>query len=267
MPEPTPLLPSDFRVDHSDPAFPVVTINRAKKRNALTLAMWRELGNIFNRLGGDADVRAIILTGADGAFCAGADISEFPAVRATVADGRIYEDAGDHCQTAIAACPKATIAAVSGPCYGGGVGVALSCDFRVADASATFAIPAARLSNVYGLVETRAVYEAVGMAHAKEVLFSGRRYEAAEAHRIGLATHFAEGAALDAAKKLAASLRNSAPLTIKGTKIVLEAISRGDSAERLAAVHRVKDEAMASADYKEGVKAFAEKRDPKFRGV
>ena len=267
MPEPTPLLPTDFIVDQSDPAVPVVTINRAQKRNAMTLAMWRELGNIFNRLGAEPDVRAIILTGAGGGFCAGADISEFPAVRATVADGRVYEDAGDHCLSAIAACPKATIAAVSGPCYGGGVGVALSCDFRVADATATFAIPAARLSNVYGIVETRAVYEAVGMAYAKEVLFSGRRYEAPEAHRIGLATHFAEGSALDAAKKLAASLRNSAPLTIKGTKIVLEAISRGDTAERLAAVHRVKDEAMASADYKEGVKAFAEKRDPKFRGV
>ena len=267
MPEPTPLLPTDFLIDQSDPAFPVVTINRAKKRNALSLAMWRELGNIFVRLGADPAIRAIILTGAGGAFCAGADISEFPAVRATVADGRAYEEAGDHCQTAISACPKATIAAISGPCYGGGVGVALSCDFRVADASATFAIPAARLSNVYGIVETRALYEAVGMAHAKEVLFSGRRYEAAEAHRVGMATHLADGTALSAAKELAASLRNSAPLTIKGTKIVLEAISRGDTTGRKAAVDRVKDEAMSSADYKEGVKAFAEKRDPKFRGV
>ena len=267
MPEPTPLLPTDFIVDQSDAVFPVVTINRAHKRNALALAMWRELGSIFNRLGADPAVRAIILTGAGGAFCAGADISEFPAVRATVADGRAYEEAGDHCQTAISACPKATIAAISGPCYGGGVGVALSCDFRVADASATFAIPAARLSNVYGIVETRALYEAVGMAHAKDVLFSGRRYEAAEAHRIGLATHFTDDTALAAAKKLAASLRNSAPLTIKGTKIVLEAISRGDTAERQAAIYRVKDEAMASADYKEGVAAFAGKREPKFRGV
>ena len=266
MPEPKPLLPSDFLVDREDPALAVVTINRPERRNALSLAMWRELGHIFTRLGADPAIRAIILTGGAKAFCAGADISEFPAVRRTIEDGRAYEAAGDHGLSAIVNCPKATIAAISGPCYGGGVAVALSCDFRVADASAYFAIPAARLSNVYGIVETRALYEAVGLAAAKEVLFSGRRYDQAEAHRIGIATHVAD-TAISGAKKLAASLRTSAPLTIKGTKIVLEAIVRGDSAERLAAVTQVKDEAMASADYKEGVKAFAEKREPKFRGV
>ena len=121
------------------------------------------------------------------------------------------------------------------------------------------------MSNVYGIVETRALYEAVGLAHAKEVLFSGRRYDAPEAHRIGLATHVAD-TAMTSARTLAASLGTSAPLTIKGTKIVLEAIVRGDTPERMTAIHRVKDEAMASADYKEGVAAFAAKRDPKFRG-
>ena len=266
MSQPKPLQPTDFLIDQSDPAVAVVTINRPERRNALSLAMWKELGAIFARLGADPAIRAIILTGGPKAFCAGADISEFPAVRRTVEDGRAYEAAGDQCQTAIAQCPKATIAAISGPCYGGGVGVALSCDFRVADASAYFAIPAARLSNVYGVVETRALYEAVGLANAKEVLFSGRRYDAAEAHRVGMATHLAD-AAMAVARQLATSLGSSAPLTIKGTKIVLEAIVRGDTPERLAAVHRVKDEAMASADYKEGVAAFAEKRDPKFRGM
>ena len=84
------------------------------------------------------------------------------------------------------AARKPTIAAISGPCFGGGVGLALACDFRVADASAYFAIPAARLSNVYGIVETRALFDAVGLAVAKEVLFTGRRYNADEALRIGL---------------------------------------------------------------------------------
>ena len=95
--------------------------------------------------------------------------------------------------------------------HGGGVGLALSCDFRVADQSAYFAIPAARLSNVYGIVETRALFDAVGMAAAKEVLFTGRRYSADEALRMGLATHTAQDSALQGAIHLADSLRVQHP--------------------------------------------------------
>lgn len=261
-----PLLASDIVVDRTDPAIVTVTLNRPERRNALTLAMWTELGRIFSNLSTDAAVRAVILTGAGGAFSAGADISEFPAVRATVEDGHTYEAAGNHCQTAIATCTKPTIAAISGACYGGGVGLALSCDFRVADPSAYFAIPAARLSNVYGIVETRALFDAVGVAVAKEVLFTGRRYNADEAMRLGLATQAADGTALGAAIDLANSMRASAPLTIKGSKVVLEAIARNETEQRKDAIDKVMDEAMASADYREGVAAFAAKRDPQFRG-
>lgn len=266
MPSASPLSSTDIFVDRSDAAVAVVTLNRPARRNAMTLAMWRELGRIFERLGGEASIRAIILTGAGGAFCAGADISEFPAVRATPADGHIYEAAADTCQTQIQACPKATIAAISGPCYGGGVGLALACDFRVADSTAYFAIPAARLSNVYGVVETRALYNAVGFAAAKEVLFSGRRYDVEEAHRIGLATHRAEAGALSGAKSLAAGLAKSAPLTIKGAKAVLAALANGDVEARQPGIQSIMDEALSSADYREGVAAFSEKRDPVFRG-
>ncbi len=266
MAEAIPLSPEHLVVDRSDPAVAVVTINRPQRRNAMTLAMWHEIGKVFERLGADLDVRAIILTGAGDGFCAGADISEFEAVRKTVEDGRAYEAAADVSQTAMSSCPKPTIAAISGPCYGGGVGLALSCDFRVADATAYFAIPAARLSNVYGVVETRAVFDAVGLAAAKEVLFTGRRYDLDEAYRIGLATHQAEGHALEGARKLAASMAHSAPLTIKGSKVVLEAIARNDVDRRHGAIQAVADEAMASEDYKEGVAAFAAKRDPVFKG-
>lgn len=266
MPEPKPLSTTDILVDRSDPAVAVVTINRPKRRNAMTLAMWKELGRIFTSLGSVRDVRAVVLTGAGGGFCAGADISEFAAVRSTVADGRAYEAAADACQSAIASCVKPTIAAISGPCYGGGVGIALSCDFRIADGTSYFAIPAARLSNVYGVVETRAVFEAVGVAAAKEILFTGRRYDLGEAHRIGLATHVADADALAGARTLAASMAPSAPLTIKGAKIVIEALARGEVAEKQGAIHHVMDEAMASTDYQEGVAAFAQKRDPVFTG-
>lgn len=267
MPEPTPLDPADILVDRSDAAVAIVTINRASRRNAVTRAMWQELRRVFSELGEAPDVRAIVLTGAGGAFCAGADISEFPAVRGTVADGRDYEAIVDALHLAIAASPKPTIAAISGPCFGGGVALALSCDFRIADRTAYFAIPAARLSNVYGVVETRVLFDAVGLAVAKEVLFTGRRYDATEAHRVGLATHLtSSGAALDAALDYARSMSTSAPLTIKGAKIVLEAIARNSVDAQSNAIHDIMDEAIASQDYKEGVAAFAEKRDPVFTG-
>lgn len=266
MPEPTPLKPDDILVDRTD-AVAVITINRAARRNALTLAMWQAIARTLDALGGEAGVRAIILTGAGGAFCAGADISEFAAVRATVEDGRNYEAAVDAAHVAISGCSRPTIAAVSGPCYGGGVALALSCDFRVGDPTAYFAIPAARLSNVYGVVETRALYDAVGLAAAKEVLFTGRRYDAHEAHRIGITTHHAsDGTSLEAAHALAQTMSGSAPLTIKGAKVVLDAIARGATDERSGEIHRVMDDAIASEDYREGVAAFAARRDPVFKG-
>jgi enoyl-CoA hydratase/carnithine racemase len=262
-----PLAPTDILVDLSNPALAVVTINRPRRRNALTRAMWHELHRVFTELAKTPDVRAIVLTGSGGAFCAGADISEFAVVRATIEDGRAYEAAVDKVHLAIAASPKPTIAAVCGPCFGGGVALALSCDFRVADASAYFAIPAARLSNVYGVGETRVLFDAVGLAAAKEVLFTGRRYDANEAHQIGLATHIASsGEALDAALDFAARMKPSAPLTIQGAKVVLEAIAHNAIDARAEAIHEVMDAAIASEDYKEGVAAFAARRDPVFKG-
>ena len=267
MSEPTPLHPDDILVDIADPSIAVVSINRPRRRNALTLATWRELRRVFLDLAGKPDIRAILLTGAGGAFCAGADISEFAAVRSNVRDGHIYEAAVDDTHKAIQASPKPTIAAISGPCFGGGVALSLSCDFRVADSTAYFAIPAARLSNVYGVVETRAVVDAVGIAWAKEILFTGRRYDANEAYRVGIATHLAsQGDALTAALALAATMRSSAPLTIRGAKVIIDAVARNATSERADAIRHVADLALQSEDYKEGVAAFAERREPSFKG-
>jgi len=108
-----------------------VTLNRAQKRNALTLAMWRRLGDIFDNVGRRADVRVVVLTGTDGNFSAGADISEFAQVRNTVEAGRIYEAATEAATIAVRDCPKPTIAAVCGFGVGGVCGLALACDVRV----------------------------------------------------------------------------------------------------------------------------------------
>ncbi|MCF3934489.1 enoyl-CoA hydratase-related protein [Acuticoccus sp. M5D2P5] len=253
-------------VERASDTTALVTINRPDQRNALTLAMWVRLAEIFEALAERSELRAIVLTGAGGAFCAGANIKEFDTVRATNDDALHYAAMVDRATVAITRCPKATYAAVSGPCFGGGVGVAVACDFRIADTSAYFAITASRLSIVYGIEETRALYHTVGLVAAKEMLFSGRRYHAEDALRIGLVSEISEGEALPAAIAAADELAGCAPLSIAGTKIVLEALTEGETAEREERMSVAVERAVTSEDYREGRAAFAEKRRPHFTG-
>ena len=260
------LLGGNIRLDRPDATTAMVTLNRPAKKNALRLAMWEALAELFEGFAEERELRAVILTGAGGAFTAGADISEFATIRATPTQAEHYAATVDRCQLAIASAPKATIAAVSGPAYGGGCGLALGCDFRIADRTAAFAIPAARLGIVYGVEETRALLLAVGHTAAKEILFTGRRIEAEEAKALGLASHLVADDALGAARALAASLAGSAPLSIAGAKAVLDVLTHGPSEKRLARAEALERQATASEDYREGARAFAEKRAPRFTG-
>ena len=244
----------------------VVTLNRPEKRNAVRLAMWRELETVFLDLRGRSDIRAVILTGAGGNFCAGADISEFPAVRSTVEAGRVYEEASEAATIAIRDFPRPTIAAVSGFGVGGGCGLALACDFRVADATTRMGIPAARLGIIYSTLDCKLLYRQVGLTGAKRVLFSGRFFGVEDCLRMGLADIVADGSALDGARALAADFADSAPLTLQGSKTVLEAIDRGDAEAREGEIQTLIDQALESRDYREGGRAFLEKRKPVFLG-
>jgi enoyl-CoA hydratase/carnithine racemase len=243
----------------------VVTLTRPGRRNALTLAMWQELARLFGELGRDDAVRAIILTGAGGHFSVGADISEFGAVRTTIAQSAAYEEAVDAASRAIANVPKPVIAAVSGFCLGGGCHLAMACDFRFAGRSAEIGIPSARLSIVYGLDSTQRLFALVGVSAAKRILFSGERFGAEEAIRIGFVDVEADDP-LQAAKDFAATLADNAPLSIAGAKYILNGLAMGDGALDPAEVQAVIDRAAASEDYVEGRRAFAEKRRPAFKG-
>jgi enoyl-CoA hydratase/carnithine racemase len=244
----------------------VVTLNRPEKRNAVSLDMWRGLGRLFGELNARDDVRAVILSGAGGNFCAGADISEFSTVRFDAESGRLYEEAGEAATLAIRDCGKPTIAAISGYAIGGGCGLALACDFRIADRSARMGITAARLGIVYGTLDCELLYRQVGLSNAKRVLFSGQHFAIDDCAAMGLVDMVASDTALAAAQAYAAALAASAPLSVAGSKLILEAIASGTAQARKQEIDAVIDHAMTSADYREGARAFVEKRRPKFTG-
>ena len=233
-------------------------------------------------------MRAVILTGADKDFCAGADIPEFAAVRDDVAQATAYEVAVDACCDAIATIGKPTIAVVRGYCLGGGAHLAMSCDFRYADAEAVFGIPAARLSIIYGVRGTRKLLSLVGLAAAKKILYGSQRFPASEALRIGFVDHLATAAApapaagwarwfggtkptkagdpMTDARTFARSLAENAPLSIRGAKVLLNGMAMGTGALDVAHAESLIAAASASDDYREGRAAFAERRAPRFVG-
>jgi enoyl-CoA hydratase/carnithine racemase/carbon monoxide dehydrogenase subunit G len=243
----------------------VITLNRPAQKNAVSLAMWRDLGRIFTELGRDPEVRAIILTGAGGTFSAGADITEFSTVRATPEQGLEYEVAVDACCDAIAAAPKPTVAAINGFCMGGACHLAMSCDFRIAHRAAQFGIPAARLSIVYGVRGTLRLLALVGVANAKRILFGAKKFDAREALRLGFVERVS-GDPMRAARSFAGQMADNAPLTIAGTKVLLNGLTMDLGTLTDAAIAKVIERAIASEDYRDARQAFVEKRQPVFAG-
>lgn len=253
---------SDILVETTD-GVAVVALNRPQQRNAVTYAMWLEVADLFRGFDSDPGIRCIILTGSGPDFSAGADILEFDSVRGGLEESQRYEVAVDAAGDAIYEVSKPTIAALRGYCLGGAAHLAMSCDFRIAEKSAVFGIPAARLSIVYGVAATRKLFSLVGVTEAKRILYSGKRFSADHAALSGFIDEIADDA-LAAGRERAAEMATNAPLTIKGAKFILNGCARG-TLDTAAAAEQI-DRASASEDYREGREAFKEKRTPQFRG-
>ena len=170
----------EVRIERHDAVVHVI-LNRPSVRNAVTLAMWRELAEIFVRFDSDRDIRGVILRGAGADFSVGADISEFENIRDDRHQSAAYEVAVDACSGAINALRKPVVAAISGYCLGGGCHLALACDFRFGDRSAMVGIPAAKLSIVYGLKSVQRLLALTGVSNAKRILYSADRYSSEQA--------------------------------------------------------------------------------------
>lgn len=248
-----------------DDAVAVVRLNRPAERNAMTLAMWRDVARIFSELGRAPTVRAIVLTGAGGNFSVGADVSEFAAVRSNVESSAAYEVAVDASSDAIAGVPKPVIAVIEGYCLGGGCHLSMACDFRFTHSDASIGIPAAKLSIVYGIRSTQRLLSLVGLTNAKRILYSAERFGAAEAEKMGFSDRVSDNPMRDA-KVFAASIAMLAPLSVAGAKLILTDLTMGQGALDTKAAQSFIDRVSASEDYEEGRRAFAEKRPAIFNG-
>lgn len=253
-------------VDQVDAGIVVVTLNRPAKRNAINFAMWRRLGELFTDFAHRAELRVVILTGSAGHFSAGADISEFPAMRSDPEASQRYSEAGHSATLAIRDLPQPTIAAAHGYCVGGGCGLALACDLRVGDATTEMGIPAAKRGIVYDVLDTENLLRTAGLPAAKLVLYSGDIFPMPRCREMGLLDVVSEQGALAGALALAHRLIKSAPLSQRGSKLTLEAIARGEAAMRATEIAAAQEMAARSEDYQEATQSFLEKRRPIFRG-
>ena len=251
-----------------DGAIATVVFNRPRMRNAISLAMWMDIARVTKALGDDDDVRAVVYRGAGRqAFASGADISEFEEQRRDAASSLNYGAATEAAYTAIRHCGKPTVAMVFGYCMGGAMAVAMACDLRFAAEGARFGIPAARLNIIYPPSSVGQLVDLVGPAYAKDILYSARSLEDREALTIGFIQRLVpvddlERVTYDYLRCVA----ENAPLSVRGSKLTVELYLEGLDDDRRPRLRGLSLEAFASQDYKEGTRAFLEKRPPHFQG-
>ena len=244
-----------------------MVFNNPERRNAVSVEMWAAIPRILARFDADPAVRVIALTGqGDRAFVAGADISQFEQQRSSPETQAAYDAVSARASAALQGVGKPTVAVIRGYCIGGGVGIAVNCDLRFAAEGARFGVPAGRLGLGYGMAGVKTLMDLVGPAFTKEIFYTARHFSAAEALAMGLVNRVLPEAELNAfvAAQFTAMAEN-APLTLHALKRTVAEIARGHESDAAAADALVRA-CFASEDFKEGRRAFMEKRRPVFQG-
>jgi enoyl-CoA hydratase/carnithine racemase len=251
-----------------DGAIATVLFNRPRMRNAISLAMWQELTRITEGIAKDDSIRAVVYRGAGTeAFAAGADISEFAENRKDSASALHYNQQTAAAFSAMRQCPKPTVAMVYGYCMGGAMAIAMACDLRFAAEGAKFGIPAARLNIIYPVDAVAQLVDLVGPACAKDILFSARAVEAAEALAIGFIQRLVPKDDLERVTyEYLRQVTENAPMSVRGSKVMIQSILEGLTEAHRARLHKLALAVFDSEDYREGTRAFLEKRPPKFQG-
>ncbi|HEU0204471.1 MAG TPA: enoyl-CoA hydratase [Burkholderiaceae bacterium] len=252
----------------SEGAIGYLVFNNPDKLNAISLEMWEAMGHGVERLAGDPAVRVIIVSGAGGkAFIAGADVSKYEEERMGDDAQEHYARTGEKALSALYDCDKVTIAAIDGYCIGGGISVAVSCDLRIASAKSKFGQPAMRYGIGYRYKSLRRVADLIGPGATKDLLLGGYMFDAPEAYTKGLVGKVlpVEGFHGEV-QKIAEGIAAGAPLTAKQVKHAVAQIVKDPEQRELALSEQYFLACYASADYREGIRAFAEKRTPVFKG-
>jgi len=246
----------------------VVTFNNPDKRNAMSLDMWEGLGVALTEFRDDPAVRVVILVGAGSkAFVSGADISQFEQVRHNAEASEEYSRRSAAQRALLADYPKPTIACIRGFCLGGGMLVAMLADIRIASDNSQFGIPAARLGIAYSYDGLRQLVSLVGPSWARLLMYTGMRIDATEALRVGLINRvIPDGELWGNTMDIARTISANAPLAIQAAKITIAEILKDRADRDMDAISAIGRSCMDSEDFREGRRAFMEKRKPTFTG-
>jgi enoyl-CoA hydratase len=242
-----------------------IVINWPEKRNAISFAMWQSIPKLVSEINSNPQASVVVIQGAGNeAFAAGADITELESCLGSLKKGQAYMDAVETAERALASCCIPVIALIKGYCIGAGLEIAMACDLRMATDDSVFAAPPAKLGANYSFESTRRLVELIGLAKAKDLLFTGRRLDAGEAWRIGLADYVASREMIDTeVDGYVQTLISNSQYSIRVAKVIIEEIRKGAIVES-ERIRSYRSAGFLHADIREGVAAFRQRRKPAF---
>ena len=245
-----------------------MAFNDPARHNAISMEMSKAVPGVIAEFEADPDIRVVVVTGVgERAFAAGSNISAFGEVRTSPEQNHLYNQINEESYGAVYRCSKPTIAMIHGYCIGGGLDYASSCDIRICDDRAQFAIPAVKLGLGYGWQGQVRLTRLLSAAQARDLFFTGRRYGAAEALRTGLVHQVVASDELEkATTEYAEIVARNAPLTLKALKQGFLELEMDEARRDMGRAQALIDACYQSRDYQEGRAAFAAKRQPDFKG-
>jgi enoyl-CoA hydratase/carnithine racemase len=246
-----------------------LTIDNPERRNALDQEILDGLAEVLPRLNHGIEIRCVLITGAPPLFSAGYDIATIPEETFERDAEALVAHPFHAAMEAIAKHPWPTVAAINGHCLGGGLELAITCDLRICATGAKLGMPPAKLGLIYGHTGLRKFLDTIGLARTKELFLTGRNYEAMRAERLGLVNEVVSGDRIEPESvALAAEIAANAPLSMHGNKQAIELLNACPvlTEQQEAGLVALRESCFSSEDFREGIRAFAEKRRPEWRG-